>query len=231
MCLNTSQAFLTHFGADHCADIAGGRGVVRVLLAMPGGLLRGALRYVLSAQPDIDVIAELDAVEDAIKFIRTDVPDVVVLDLDLLSAGPVVDATRAAHEAQFEMPETRVLVLVDPRRPGFGSQLAGIPPTVGFLAQTAPPERVVEAVRRLALGKPVVDADLVVAALTAQTPLTRRELWVLQVAASGMPVKEIATNLSMSPGTVRNHLSRIMAKTGARNRIEAIHIAQQAGWI
>jgi len=215
-----------------CHDAIGeGERLVRVLLAMPGGLLRGALRVVLSAQPDIEVIAEHDAVESAVEVLRSKAPDVTVLDLDLLGDGHGLDARQAARQAHDELPDSKVLVLVDPRRPGFGSQLASVPPTVGFLAHTAPPERVVDAVRQLARDEPVVDADLLVAALSRKTPLSTKELRVLAVAAQGSPVKEIARKLSLSPGTVRNHLSRIIAKTGARNRIEAIHIARESGWI
>jgi two-component system response regulator DesR len=205
--------------------------MVRVQLAMPGGLLRGALRFVLSAQPDILVIAEHDAVGGAIRTIRAEKPDVTVLDLDLLGDGYGIDARQAAQEAHAELPDSKVLVLVDARRPGFASQIATVPPTIGFLAQTAPPERVVDAVRCLARGETVVDGDLLVAALTRPPPLSEKEMRVLAVAAQGAPVKEIARELDLSPGTVRNHLSRILAKTGARNRIEAIHIAQESGWI
>jgi two-component system response regulator DesR len=206
-------------------------GMVRVQLAMPGGLLRGALSFVLSAQPDIDVIAEHDAVGGAIQTLRTHSPDVTVLDLDLLGDGNGIGARQAAQEAHAELPDSRVLVLVDPRRPGFASQIAAVPPTVGFLAQSAPPERVVDAVRRMARDEPVVDGDLLVAALTRPPPLSERELRVLVVAARGHSVKEIAVELAIAPGTVSNHLSRILAKTGARNRIEAITIAREAGWI
>lgn len=205
--------------------------MVRVLLALPGGLLRGALRFVLAAQPDIDVIGEHDAVDAAIRVLRAEAPDVTVLDLELLADGHGIDARQAAREAHAELPESKVLVLVDPRRPGFARQIASVPPTIGFLAHTAPPERMVEAVRQLARDEAVVDADLLVAALTDKAPLSAKELLVLEVAALGFPVKEIASRLSLSPGTVRNHLSRIIAKTGARNRIEAIHKAQESGWI
>jgi two-component system, NarL family, response regulator DesR len=205
--------------------------VVRIQLAMPGGLLRGALRFVLSSQPDIEVIAEHDTVGAAIRAARDDIPDVTVLDLELLCDGYGVDALHAARETHAELPDSKVLVLVDPRRPGFGSRLAAVPPAIGFLAQTARPERVVDAVRQLARGEPVIDGDLLLAALTRKPALSQKELRVLEVAALGAPVKEIAQKLGLSPGTVRNHLSRILAKTGARNRIEAIHIAQESGWI
>ncbi|GAB7044244.1 MULTISPECIES: response regulator transcription factor [Catenuloplanes] len=204
--------------------------MVRILLAMPQGLLRGALRYVLSTHPDMDVVAERDAVDATIEAVRSDPPDVTVLDLELLN-GPGQDPAGVARAAHSELPDSKILVLVDPRRPGVASQIATVSPTIGFLAQTASPERMVDAVRRLAAGEPVVDADLLVAALTPTSPLTDRELRVLEVAALGTPVKDIARTLSLSPGTVRNHLSRIIAKTGARNRIEAIHLAKEKGWI
>jgi two-component system, NarL family, response regulator DesR len=88
-----------------------------------------------------------------------------------------------------------------------------------------------EGIRRLYRREPVLDADLVVAALRTRSPLTPQEVRVLQAAAEGWPVKEIARKLGLSPGTVRNYLSRVIAKTGARTRIEAVHIAQQAGWV
>jgi two-component system response regulator DesR len=195
---------------------------------MPGGLLRGALRYVLSTQDDIDVIAELDNLDEAISVIRADRPDVTVLDLDIVE----IDAVATVHEVHAEIPDCKVLVLVDPRRPGLlNAKLASKPPTIGFLAHTAQPELVVDAIRRLVRHERVLDGELVAAALRPRGPLTAGELRVLQVAAQGWPVKEIAAKLSISPGTVRNHLSRVIAKTGARTRIEAIHIAQRAGWI
>jgi two-component system response regulator DesR len=102
---------------------------------------------------------------------------------------------------------------------------------VGFLGNDVPPQRVVDGVRRLARGEPVVDAELVVAALNKESPLTARETEVLEIAADGSPVVEIAARVGLSPGTVRNHLSRIAGKTGARTRIEAVRIARDAGWI
>jgi two-component system response regulator DesR len=202
--------------------------VIRTLLAMPGGLLRGALRYVLTAQEDIDVIAELDDLDEVITAVREDRPDVTVLDLDIIA----VQAHPGGCAVNAETPEGKVLVLVDPCRPGLiGVKLASSPPGIGFLARTVQPELVLDAIRRLVRDERVLDGELVVAALRPKGPLTASELRVLQAVAVGWPVKEIAVRLSIRPGTVRSHLSRIIAKTGARTRLEAIHIAQQAGWI
>jgi two-component system response regulator DesR len=205
--------------------------VIRTVLAISGGLLRGSLRFVLSAQPDIDVVAELDAIDSVADAVRTIPPEVTVLDVDSLRLAAGADVLTAVRAACAGWPDSKVLVLVDPRRPGIGGQLADAPATIAFLAHDVAPERVVDAVRRLARGEPVVDAELVIAALRPGPPLTTTELRVLEVAALGTPVKDIASRLSLSPGTVRNHLSRVIAKTGARNRIEAIYIARQSGWI
>lgn len=202
--------------------------MIRTLLAMHRGLLRGALRYVLSTHDDIDVVGERDNLEDVLASVRAERPDVTVLDLDVIGAS----ANATAKDVRARMPGCKVLVLVDPRRANVvQAELADGAPDVGFLAQTVTPDRLVDCIRRLALDQPVLDADLVVAALRNKGPLTARERRVLETAAQGAPVKEIATLLALSPGTVRNHLSRIIAKTGARTRIEAIHIARERGWI
>jgi two-component system response regulator DesR len=201
--------------------------VIRTLLAMPGGLLRGALRFVLSTQDDMRVVAEHDNVDDALSQVREHSPDVTVLDLDLLGVDPT-----GSDKAFEEMAQGRLLVLIDPRRPGlFQNRLNASPANVGVLAQTVPPERVVDGIRRLHQAEPVVDSEVVIAALGSRSPLTPQEVRVLHAAAAGAPIKEIARMMGLSPGTVRNHLSRIIAKTGGRTRIEAIHIARQSGWL
>jgi len=199
--------------------------VIRTLLAMPGGLLRGALRFVLSTQDDIEVVGEHGTYDAVLTAAGAEHPDVTVLDLDL--AG----TTAAVRRNQNLGIPCRVLVLVDPRRPGALTARAAHWPGVGFLPHSVDPERVVDGIRRLHRGEPVLDANLVVAALRARSPLTPQEVRVLQAAALGEPVKEIARKLELSPGTVRNYLSRIIAKTGARTRIEAVHIAQESGWV
>jgi two-component system response regulator DesR len=202
--------------------------VIRTLLAMHRGLLRGALRYVLSTHDDIDVVAEWDNLEDALASVRVERPDVTVLDLEVIGGS----GSATAKDVRARMPGCKVLVLVDPRRSNLvQTELADGAPDVGFLAQTVTPDRLVDCIRRLAQDQPVLDADLVVAALRAKGPLTVKERRVLEAAAEGAPVKEIAARLALSPGTVRNHLSRIIAKTGARTRIEAIHIARDRGWL
>ncbi|MFY1670975.1 response regulator transcription factor [Plantactinospora sp. WMMB334] len=199
--------------------------MIRTLLALNGALIRGALAFVLTTQKDIEVVAEVDRAEDIGAALRMQRPDVAVTDVKLFGA-----AALSGGIAPSEPPP--VLVLVDPRRPRMlGNALRAHCQRLGFLGSDVAPERVVDAVRRLARGGSVVDADLVAAALSRENPLTEREVEVLEIAAEGWPVVEIASKLSLSAGTVRNHLSRIAGKTGARTRIEAIRIARERGWI
>jgi two-component system response regulator DesR len=195
---------------------------------MEGGLIRGALAYVLSTQQDIVVVAELGRVPKVLATIRLEKPDVVVADFDTLR----IDGLSKVRDACDETANTRLLLLMDPKRySAFSAEMTTVPSTIGLLANKVTPERVVEAVRALVRGQPVLDGDLVAAALRPVTMLTVREIEVLHLVAEGFPIKEIAGKLSLSPGTVRNHVSRIMAKTGARTRIQAIEGAREAGWI
>lgn len=200
--------------------------MIRTLLALDGVLIRGALAFVLATYDDIDVVAEVDRTEDIAPAMWAHRPDVAVVEHGLLGANGRVDGAA--------LPEQRcpVLVLVDARRARtLGAALRTHEPHIGLIGNDIAPDRVVEAVRRLHRGEPVVDGGLVVAALTADNPLTTRETEILEVTARGWPIVEIAATLSLSPGTVRNHLSRIAGKVGARTRIESVKIAQEAGWI
>lgn len=200
--------------------------MIRTLLALEGVLIRGALAFVLTTHDDIDVVAEVDRAEDIPRAMRAHRPDVAVMDHDLFTTSGRLDRTGWPEQS------CPVLVLVDPRRVRvLRDALRNQEPHIGLLGNDVAPDRVVEAIRRLHRGQPVVDGDLVVAALTKANPLTIRETQVLEVAARGWPIAEIAAKLSLSPGTVRNHLSRIAGKVGARTRIESVRIAQEAGWI
>ncbi|MEU0153560.1 response regulator transcription factor [Micromonospora fulviviridis] len=202
--------------------------MVRTLLALKGRLVRGALAHLLDAEGDIDVVGEAATMHALREALRDDPPDVAVVDADLV---PLHQLARIA--AGHPDGGGRLLVLVERRRAARARPvLAEHGRRVGFLSRDVPPQRIAEGVRLLARGQVVLDPDLVVAALEgADSPLTSREREVLDVAAEGHPVRDIAEKLSVSAGTVRNHLSRIMAKTGARTRLEAVRIARESGWI
>ncbi|MER7332835.1 MULTISPECIES: response regulator transcription factor [unclassified Micromonospora] len=192
--------------------------MIRTLLALDGALVRGALSLVLAAEEDITVVAELDR-EDALPpAVRAQRPDVAVVDLDLVGA-----ATAAG--------QCPLLVLADRRRARSLHRVLAPGRAVGILGNDVAPRRVVDGIRRLARREPVIDAELVVAALTRDSPLTVRETEILDLTAGGAPVVEVARTLGLSPGTVRNHLGRITRKAGARTRVEAVRVAREAGWI
>lgn len=202
--------------------------MIRVLIAHPSALVRGALAFVLGAEHDIEVAAEVAGLDELAGLAHGAGADVAVLDLELV---PLAAPTRLREQCR-SLVECRVLVLAEARRAHvLQKMMSWQSPSLGFIAKDGPPGRLVAAVRELAGGEPVLDPDLVVSALRARSPLTPRETEVLGCVAEGLPVREIAQRLTLSPGTVRNHLSRIIGKTGARNRIEAVRIAQHGGWV
>jgi two-component system response regulator DesR len=201
--------------------------MIRTVVAHNGALVRGALAFVLATEEDIEVVAEVDDADEVKAVVLTQRPDVAVIDLDLLAGDhtPVYDNLCIPLDCPM-------LVLAAPNRSAvMASAVARREPGVGFLAKASTPGRFVDAVRRVARGDPVIDAELVAAALRIRNPLTPRESDVLALAAQGAPVKEIAHRLRLAAGTVRNHLSRIIVKTGARTRLEAVRVASESGWI
>jgi two-component system, NarL family, response regulator DesR len=154
-------------------------------------------------------------------------PDVAVLDIDL----PGVDGLTAAEQLHSVLPQCRTLVLTGLSQPG--NLLRALKAHVrGFIVKDAPADSLAGGIRQVAAGHRVIDPGLIAAALeTGASPLTGRESDVLRAAEEGIATHEIATRLSLSPATVRNYLSNAITKTGARNRIDAIRIARDAGWI
>jgi two-component system response regulator DesR len=188
--------------------------------------MRGALAAVLSREPDLIVVAEVVRADAVLSEARRTRPDVAVLDPRLPGAIDVGELYRIA-------PTLGILVLLDRQSDARASlRLAPLAPRVGLIATDASLNDFVDGVRQIANGQPVLDVDLAVAALTLRNnPLTPREREVLRLLMTGAVTEEIATRLSLSTRTVRNYLSHIMAKTGARTQIEAIRIAEDAGWL
>ncbi len=202
-----------------------GAAVIRVVLGHRGTMVRGALAAVLARENDLDVVAELDCSDDVLAAVSRR-PHVVLLDPALPGRVGIEDLCR-------KLTGPGVLVLIDHEAIAATSlALVKQAPRIGLIATDSSIEQLVEAVRDVAKGLPVVDVRLAVAALRAgDNPLTDRECEVLRQVTTGATAQEIARTLSLSAGTVRNYLSRILTKTGARSRIEAIRKAQDAGWI
>jgi two-component system response regulator DesR len=199
--------------------------VVRVLLVEPMSLLRGALSTVLAAEPDLEMVGELGRIDEVVPLAWTVRPDIILVNISLIASGEVVD------ELTKELPDSALVMLVDVDMPG--AVRGALETRVhGFVGKDSPPAELAEYLRRVARGERVIDPALAVAAWTApRSPLNERESAILRAVAEGLTSTEIAKMLHLSAGTVRNHLSSIMRKTGARTRLEAVHIATEAGWI
>ncbi|TDE39967.1 response regulator transcription factor [Nonomuraea mesophila] len=201
--------------------------MIRVLLAEDMHMIRAALTALLRLESDIDVVAEVTRGDEIVPRALEIRPDVAVVDIDL----PVVDGITAAAELRERLPSCRILVLTAMGQPGHlrRALAAGIE---AFLVKDAPGDRLSDAVRRTASGLRVLDPELVASAMEhGESPLTPRESTVLREAAGGASAEDIAARLHLSPGTVRNYLTGVITKTGARNKIDAIRIAEDAGWL
>ncbi len=201
--------------------------MIRVLIAEDMHMIRGALVALLSLEPDIEIVAQLDRGDTIVETAMQTRPDVAVIDIDL----PGLDGLTAADSLNEAVPECRTLILTGLSQPG--NLLRALKAHVrGFLMKDAPADRLADAVRRVVAGERVLDPELVAIAVeTGSSPLTDRETEVLRTAEAGLPTDDIAGQLHLAPATVRNYLSNAIAKVGARNRLDAIRIARDAGWL
>jgi two-component system response regulator DesR len=200
---------------------------IKVLLAEDQGMMRGALALLLGLEPDIEVVAEVSDGASVVPTAVRERPDVALLDIEM----PGVDGLTAAADLHRRLPGCKILILTTFGRPGYlrRAMEAG---ANGFLVKDGPVEELAAAIRRVLAGERVVDPALAAAALSVgPNPLTERERDVLAAAVDGSTVADIAARLHLSESTVRNYLSAAIGKTGSRNRIEAVRVARQQGWL
>jgi two-component system, NarL family, response regulator DesR len=201
--------------------------MIKVLLAEDMHMVRGALVALLVLEPDIDVVAEVAFGTGILPAAIEHRPDVAVIDIDL----PGKDGLSAAAEIHEHLPECRTLILTSLGRPGT-LRRALAARVNGFILKDAPAEKLANAIREVSVGRRVIDGELALAAWdTEECPLTSRELEVLRLTESGADAVDIAARLFLSAGTVRNYLTTIVTKLNARNRVDAIRIARDAGWL
>ncbi|MEU6851492.1 response regulator transcription factor [Actinacidiphila alni] len=201
--------------------------VISVLLADGHRLFRSALAALLDREADLSVVAEAAWGDDALQEAELHRPDVALLDLDL-PGMPALDVAAACHE---RTPGTHVLLLTAFARPA-DVKRALADGVDGVLLKDLAPGRLLSAVRALAAGDQVYEPSLVQDAVRARPGgPTPRETTVLRMVAEGSSIAEVAKSLSLSQGTVRNHVSSVIGRTGARNRIDAIRIARESGWL
>jgi two-component system, NarL family, response regulator DesR len=201
--------------------------MIRLLLADDQALIRQALAALLELEDDFTVVAQVGRGDEVVQAALAHTPDVALLDVEM----PGMDGLAAAAALAGAIPTCRVIILTAFGRPGYlrRAMEAG---ALGYVVKDAPAEQLAEAVRRVTRGERVVDPSLAAATLAGgPSPLTGRERDVLVAARNGATIAEIARNLFLSEGTVRNYLSAAIAKTETRNRVEAVRVADERGWL
>lgn len=203
--------------------------MIRVLIADDQDLVRGALAALLGSEADIEVVAEVGRGDKVVETVRANRVDVALLDIEM----PGMTGIEAAEQLQAArgVPSCRTVIVTTFGRPGYlrKALAAGVS---GFVVKDTPASQLAETVRRVHRGLRVVDPALAEESLfTPDSPLTGREVEVCRAARGGTGIREIAAELHLSQGTVRNHLSSVIGKTGASNRFEAVTVADQNGWL
>jgi two-component system response regulator DesR len=201
--------------------------VIRILMADDQHLVRGALAALLNLEPDLEVVAEVARGDQVVATARDVAPDVAMLVVEM----PGLDGLAAAAALRSEVPSCKVMIVTTFGRAGYlrRAMEAG---ALGFVVKDAPAEQLADAVRRVSHGERVVDPALAAATLAGgASPLTARERDALVASRDGATIADIAKLLFLSEGTVRNYLSSAISKTGTRNRVEALRVAEDNGWL
>lgn len=207
--------------------------MIRLLLADDENLIRTALVALLSLEDDLVVVGQAASADEALAMARLHRPDVAVLDLQMpgLAGSSAVGGIGVVEALRTELPDCTCLIVTGHGRPGHLKQAlaAGVR---GFLPKTVSANVLADVIRTIHTGGRYVDPELAAEAISAgDNPLTPREAEVLEHAADGAPIEQIAQRASLSPGTVRNYLSSAAAKLNTANRYESVQIARTHGWI
>ncbi len=209
-------------GHDDTADTP----MIRILIAEDQAMLRGALTALLGMEADIEVVAAAADGESAWRELQRLKPDLLVTDIEM----PGLTGLELAQRIQRQALPVKVVIVTTFARGGFLRRAleAGVS---GYLLKDAPIEQLADAVRKVHGGGRAIDPQLALDAWSDADPLNDRERQVLRLAGEGMAAGDIATQLNLSHGTVRNYLSEAIGKLGVANRIEAYRLARQKGWL
>lgn len=199
---------------------------IRVGIAEDQGLVLGALAALLAIEEDLEVVGEARDGRAALRMVEQTTPDVLVMDVEM----PEMSGLEVAAELQRRQAGVKVVIVTTFARGGYlrRAMEAGVS---GYLLKDGPAASLAEAIRQVYGGGRVIEPQLAAAAWMEVDPLTDRERQVLRLAGEGLGNGEIARQLRLSEGTVRNYLSEAMGKLGAGNRTEAARMARQKGWL
>ena len=197
--------------------------MIRIVMAEDQRMLLGALASLLDLEPDMEVVGKANNGEDALKLVRLHRPDICIMDIEM----PLKSGLDAAEELQSSA--CKVVILTTFARSGYFERAikAGVH---GYLLKDSPSEELADSLRGIMSGRRIYAAELIDEAYGETNPLTAREKEVIGLIAEGKNTKEIADELFLSNGTVRNYVSVILEKLNVSNRIEAIKRFREKGW-
>ncbi|HEY4392285.1 MAG TPA: response regulator transcription factor [Paenibacillus sp.] len=200
--------------------------MIKILIAEDQRLLRGALASLLDLEDDIEVVGQASDGAEALELIFKLQPDICLMDIEM----PQLSGLDVAEKIKAQELPCRVIILTTFARPGYFER--AIKANIhGYLLKDEPSDRLAEAIRRVMAGHREVSPELIFGSLHNENPLTAREIDILKLAAQGQSAADIANSLHLSHGTVRNYISEVINKLEAKNRIEAVRIAEEKGWI
>lgn len=200
--------------------------MIRVVIAEDQAMVRGALAALLEIEGDIVVVGLASEGAEALRLVEREKPQVLVTDIEMPGLGGLELAARV----RSEHPQCRVVILTTFARPGYLRRALDAGAT-GYLLKDSPSSELADAIRRVAVGGRSIHPELALDAWSERDPLTERERQVLALAGEGKSTADIAGELNLAEGTVRNYLSEAIAKLGAANRVEAARIARNKGWL
>lgn len=200
--------------------------MIRIIIAEDQRMLRGALGALLDLEDDIEVVGQAENGEEALKLIETLQPDISIMDIEM----PMQSGLDVAETLRKQQSPCKVMILTTFARPGYFER-AMKANVHAYLLKDSPSEELAAAIRNVMNGKREISPELMFGLWQEQNPLTDREKEVLLLAKEGKTANEIAKTLYLSSGTVRNYISDVLTKLDAKNRIEAITIAEEKGWI
>lgn len=200
--------------------------MIRLVIAEDQRILRGALASLLDFEEGMEVVGQAENGEQALELVLQEKPDVCLMDIEM----PIISGLEAAAELKKRQSACKVIILTTFARPGYFEKAikAGVQ---GYLLKDGAIEELAESIRRVVKGKHEFAQELIMNSFKEDNPLTAREQEILSLAAAGETSKEIAQNLFLSAGTVRNYMSEILQKLQSKNKIEAISEAKEKGWI
>jgi len=200
--------------------------MIKIVIAEDQRMLLGALGSLLNLEEDLEVIGQAKNGEEALSKIISLKPDVCILDIEM----PLLNGLDVAEEVKRLQPSCSIIILTTFARPGYFERAVKLG-VDGYLLKDGPSDELADSIRRVVKGKNEFAPELIFGSIKNENPLTNREREVLRLVAEGNTIKEISVQLYLSSGTVRNYMSEIMNKLEVKNRIAAISIAEEKGWI